>query len=452
MIKLLCGCLFIFLLLILPRPWTRVIIRLLLLCLFCSFFCFNRILLNVHALSYGFLMDQMSWALGILTLWLTLLRLIARQKIYQDNKNYSLFIFMLLLLMIFLLFAFFSSRFLLFYFFFERRLIPILFIILLWGYQPERIQAGLYIIIYTLCGSLPLLIRLIIVYVKNGHRRFFLLLDFSFFISYFSYVWVLLLIVAFLVKLPLYGLHLWLPKAHVEAPVAGSMILAGVLLKLGAFGLLRVLEFSPKIGRSWGTFFISFSLIGAVVTRLICLRQFDFKSLIAYSSVAHIGLLVSGVFSYHLWGWQGALMLRVAHGLSSSALFMLANIVYLTCIRRRLYIVKGMQNLFPFVAFWWFIFCIRNMAAPPSLNLLREIILIRRVVATSFVNIIPLALLRFLGAAYSLFLFAASQHGHIRSVLNPLLILSTNFTYVLFLHLVPVVLFILGPIFLGAWC
>ena len=452
MIKLLCSCLFIFLLLILPGSWSRVIISLLFLCLFCSSLCFNSMLLNIHVLSNRFLMDQVSWALGILTLWLTLLRLIASQKIYQDSKNYNLFIFILLLLIVFLLFAFFSSSFISFYFFFERRLVPILFIILLWGYQPERIQAGLYIMIYTLCGSLPLLIRLGIVYMKNGHRRFFLLLDFSFFISYFSHIWVLILTIAFLVKLPLYGLHLWLPKAHVEAPVAGSMILAGVLLKLGAFGLFRILEFRPKVGRGWGTFFISFSLMGAVVTRFICLRQFDFKSLIAYSSVAHIGLLIRGVFSYHLWGWQGALILSVAHGLSSSALFMLANMAYLTCASRRLYIVKGIQNLFPFIAFWWFIFCIRNMAAPPTLNLLREIILIRRVVATRFVNIIPLALLRFLSAAYSLFLFAASQHGHISAILNPLLILSINFRYVLFLHLIPIVLFVLGPIFLGAWC
>lgn len=452
MIKLLCGCLFIFLLLLLSGSWNRVIICLLFLCLFGSCFCFNSILTNVHILSYGFAMDQMSWALSILTIWLTLLSLIARQKIYTEKKNYKLFIFILLILMSFLLFAFCSINFLFFYFCFERSLIPILFIILLWGYQPERIQAGLYMIIYTLCGSLPLLVRLIMVYIKNGHTRFFIILDFSFFSFYFGYIWILLLIIAFLVKLPLYRLHLWLPKAHVEAPVAGSMMLAGVLLKLGAFGLLRILEFRPKVRRSWGTFFISFSLIGAVITSFICLRQFDFKSLIAYSSVAHIGLLISGVFSYHLWGWQGALILRVAHGLSSSALFMLANIIYITCASRRLYIVKGIQNLFPFIAFWWFIFCVRNMAAPPSLNLLREIILIRSVVATTFSNILPLGMLRFLSAAYSLFLFAASQHGHIRNVLNPLLILSINFSYVLFLHLIPIILFTLGPIFLGAWC
>jgi len=180
MIKLLCSSLFMFFLLIFPGPWTRVIISLLFLCFFCSLFCFNSMLLRVHILSSGFLIDQLSWALGILTLWLTLLRIMASQKIYQANKNFKLFIFFLLLLIGFLLLAFFSSRFIMFYFFFERRLIPILFIILLWGYQPERLQAGLYIIIYTLCGSLPLLIRLVIVYLKNGHSRFFLLMDFSF--------------------------------------------------------------------------------------------------------------------------------------------------------------------------------------------------------------------------------------------------------------------------------
>ena len=452
MIKILLTCLFLFPLLLFSNTWINLPVVLFLICFFCSFFCFNPMLSRVHIVCSRFIIDQLSWALGILTFWLTLLRMIARQKVYHDNKNPKLFIFFLVLLIFFLVLAFFSSNLISFYFFFERRLVPILFIILLWGYQPERLQAGLYIIIYTLCGSLPLLIRLVILYLTNGHTSFFLLLDFYLVSRDFLNVWFLLLVFAFLVKLPLYGVHLWLPKAHVEAPVAGSMMLAGVLLKLGAFGLFRVLEFVPKVRIVWAPFFISFSLMGAVVTRFICLRQSDFKSLIAYSSVAHIGLLIAGVFSYHTWGWQGGLLLRIAHGLRSSGLFMLANIVYITCLSRRLYIVKGLQNLFPFISFWWFLFCIRNISAPPTLNLLREIMLITSVVARRFIIVLPLGILAFIRAAYSLFLFAATQHGPIRLIVNPLLILSTNFNYTLFLHLIPVVAFILNPILLGVWC
>lgn len=216
-------------------------------CFFCSLFCFNPILLRAHVISSGLIIDQLSWRLIILAVWLTALRMLARQKIYHDDKSSKLFVFFLLLLILFLILAFSSCSLILFYFFFESRLVPILFIVLLWGYQPERLQAGLYIMMYTLCGSLPLLIGLVIIYLNNGHTRFFLLLDLSLISGDLINVWSFLLIFAFLVKLPLYGVHLWLPKAHVEAPVAGSIMLAGVLLKLGAYGLLRVLEFVPKV-------------------------------------------------------------------------------------------------------------------------------------------------------------------------------------------------------------
>ena len=157
---------------------------------------------------------------------------------------------------------------------------------------------------------------------------------------------------AFLVKLPLYSTHLWLPKAHVEAPVAGSIILAGILLKLGVYGLLRVYSSIPHLPTSLFFIIVPLSLVGAVMTSLICLRQTDFKALIAYSSVGHIGLLAGGLFSSFLWGWQGALTIRVAHGLCSSGLFALANILYLTANTRSLFLIKGLQAYFPTITMW----------------------------------------------------------------------------------------------------
>lgn len=434
------------------RCWNSILIILFLACFFFSFFCYNPLLIGAHRVSSFFLVDQLSWRLGMLTIWVAVLSLMARQGVYHKDEESKLFLFLLLRLTILLLIAFFSSRLMLFYFFFERRLIPIFFLILLWGYQPERLQAGLYIMIYTLCGSLPLLIGLVLIYLRNGHRRFFMLLNFPVFRSSFENIWFLFLRVAFLVKVPIYGVHLWLPKAHVEAPVAGSMMLAGVLLKLGVFGLLRVMTYVSEVGSKWSGIIIPLSLLGALITRFICLRQTDFKSLIAYSSVAHMRLLVGGVFSYHVWGWEGALMIRVAHGLRSSALFMLANIVYSTYLRRRFYIAKGVQNLFPFMAFWWFIFCARNIAAPPCLNLLREIMLIGRIVAKRFRRVVILISLRFFRAAYSLYLFVASQHGQISSLVNPLLVSSLGYYLALVLHFIPVILLLLGVGLFGVWC
>jgi len=441
MIRFLFTIIFIFFILFVS--WWGVLLWLFIIRLFGFLFCYRPI--GVPLISINFGIDRLSWTLIMLRVWVRAISLLASHKVYLTGSK-KFFLALVLLLLFSLVFSFLSCELLIFYFFFEGRLIPILLIILLWGYQPERLQAGLYIIIYTLCGSLPLLIRILMIYLNNGHTRFFLLMKPVVLGSRLQGLWFLMMIIAFLVKLPLYGVHLWLPKAHVEAPVAGSMILAGVLLKLGVYGLFRIVSICPMIINRWGWFIIPFSLLGSVITRFLCIRQTDFKSLIAYSSVAHIGILAGGLFSYSVWGWQGALLIRVAHGLRSSALFIIANIIYSTCWSRSVFIVKGLQNLFPFMAFWWFIFCARNMAAPPFLNLLREIMLITRLIAKRLIRIWFLLALRFLRATYSLLLFVSVQHGPINSLINPLLYMPSISFFGLFLHFFPLVLLTFNPI------
>ena len=214
-----------------------------------------------------------------------------------------------------------------FYFFFELSLLPISVIILGWGYQPERLPAAFALLLYTIASSLPLLLLVLatgkalpssIVARTGGLPQ----------ARAISRGFALILIGAFLVKLPIFGVHIWLPLAHVEAPVFASMILAALLLKLGGYGLLRLASAIPL--QSARLILIAGALAGGVRISMVCVSQGDLKIVIAYSSVAHMAFVAAAALSQRAFAFQAATVIIVAHGISSSAIFAGANLIYLT--------------------------------------------------------------------------------------------------------------------------
>nr|QYK19572.1 NADH dehydrogenase subunit 4 [Thorichthys meeki]WRM53641.1 NADH dehydrogenase subunit 4 [Thorichthys meeki] len=399
--------------------------------------------------------DPLSTPLLALTCWLLPLMILASQHHTSSEpiNRQRMYITLLTSLQIFLILAFSATELIMFYIMFEATLIPTLVIITRWGNQTERLNAGTYFLFYTLAGSLPLLVALLLLQNSSGTLSL-LTLQFSPFINLTSFadkLWWAGCLLAFLVKMPLYGAHLWLPKAHVEAPIAGSMVLAAVLLKLGGYGMMRMMTMLEPLTKELSYPFIILALWGVIMTGSICLRQTDLKSLIAYSSVSHMGLVAAGILIQTPWGFTGALILMIAHGLTSSALFCLANTNYERTHSRTLLLARGLQMILPLMTAWWFIASLANLALPPLPNLMGELMIITSLFSWSWWTIILTGAGTLITASYSLYMFLMTQRGPLPSHIMALTPTHSREHLLLTLHLFPLLLLILKPELIWGW-
>jgi NADH-quinone oxidoreductase subunit M len=301
---------------------------------------------------------------------------------------------------------------LLFFLFFEMVLIPMFLIIGVWG-GPRRVYAAFKFFLYTLAGSLLMLLAIIFLWGRAGTTDIPTLIDAG--VEPRHQIWLFLaFLAAFAVKVPMWPVHTWLPDAHVEAPTAGSVILAGVLLKLGGYGFLRLsVPLFPHASVELAPLIFAFSVIAIVYTSFVALAQEDMKKLIAYSSVAHMGIVTLGIFTFNHQGLSGAVFQMLAHGVVSAALFLCVGVLYDRVHSRDIARYGGVAKVMPAFAAVFMLFSMANVALPGTANFVGEFLVIVSAMRVNFWLAFGAALGMILGAAYTLWLYRRVAFGRI---------------------------------------
>lgn len=411
--------------------WTYVVYCLVLTSFY--MFSFNPLVLSYY--NVGLHVDNLRFSLIYLTLFIFVLIFFSSQFIYKFSFFCYYYNFFIVVLLILLRYSFLVNSFLIFYFLFESSLIPTFVLILGWGLQPERLQASIYFFFYTLFISIPLLFLILYIYNFVGSIIFYFVTSFIFNSSLIGFFFLIILLMSFLIKIPLFLFHLWLPKAHVEAPVRGSMILAGVLLKLGGYGLCRVMHVVLCFFFHFSSYVFSLSLVSTVLVGIFCCRMRDIKALVAYSSVAHIGVLICSLFGFYRISFLSSLMVIIRHGITSSGLFMFINIIYERLGSRNIFLGKGIITIFPLISLFFFLLCASNFSTPPFVSLVREFLLMFRIINYSILILFFFPLGSFLGTVFCIYLFSFSQHGLNYSLNSNLKLINFLEYHSLFIHL-----------------
>lgn len=303
-----------------------------------------------------------------------------------------------------------------FYICFEGVLIPMYLIIGIWGSRARKIRAGYYLFLYTLFGSLFMLMGILILYIDVGVFDYETLYYSGISESKERILW-LLFFIGFMVKIPMVPVHLWLPEAHVEAPTEGSVILAGVLLKLGSYGLIRyVIGLFMESSVFYLPMVYVLSLIGVIYTSLTAIRQTDIKRIIAYASVAHMNMTLIGLFSGAIGGYSGSILQMLSHGIVSGGLFICIGVLYDRMHTRQVYYYSGLVKKMPLFGIIFLIFTLSNIGFPGTSSFVGEFLIIEGAVESNiFVGVVS-ALSMVLGGCYSLWLFNRVMYGNLKEM------------------------------------
>lgn len=353
-------------------------------------------------IKYSVGVDGISVLFILLSSLLTILCVLVSWK--EINKKIKEFYISLLITHSAMIGVFMSLDVFLFYIFWEAMLIPMYLIVGVWG-GPNRIYAAIKFFLYTFIGSLLMLIGIIVLYIHTGTSDILKLTEFSY--PYKMQLWLFwAFLAAFAVKVPMWPVHTWLPDAHTEAPTAGSVILAGILIKMGAYGLLRFnLPMFPEATVAMKPLMLILSVIAIIYGALICLVQTDLKRLIAYSSVSHMGFVTLGIFALNHQGIQGGILQMINHGIVTGALFLCVGMVYQRTHTREIAKYGGLATLMPMYAALFMLFTLASIGLPGTNGFVGELLILLGAFKSWKLMSILGATALVIGAAYMLWLY-----------------------------------------------
>ena len=356
--------------------------------------------------------DGLSFFFVLLTAFLIPICLLASwSSVKKEVKSYIMYFLFLDLL---LLLVFLSTDVLLFYVSFEGVLIPMYILIGVWGSRERKIRAGYLFFFYTLLGSIFMLLGIIYIYVRTGSTSFEVINCYEFSLEEQAWLW-LSFFLSLASKIPMFPFHVWLPEAHVEAPTAGSVLLAGVLLKLGSYGFLRysLILFSIACYYFSSVVYV-LALLGVVLGSLTAIRQTDLKRIIAYSSVAHMNLVMLGIFSFGIAGTEGSILQSLSHGFVASGLFLLIGVLYDRTHSREVYYYSGLSAIMPVFSLFFLVFTMANIAIPGTSSFVGEFLILVGIFSFSTTAGFIGSSSMVLGGVYSLWLLNRIIYGNIK--------------------------------------